>query len=58
MVCLVDGGTLRLLSQVPGLEDRGKVQLELQFGKQHIFTVAFPLVKPRSMLGIKGGFHW
>lgn len=22
MVCLVDGGTLRLLSQVPGLEDK------------------------------------
>lgn len=27
MVCLVDGGTLQLLSQVPGLEDKRKSTL-------------------------------
>lgn len=56
MVCLVDGGTLRLLSQVPGLEDKRKSAIRATIWKITHFYCGLSTGEIKIYVRDKGGF--
>lgn len=56
VVCLVDGGTLRLLSQVPGLEDKRKSAIRATIWKRTHFNCGLSTGEIKIDVRDKGGF--